>query len=65
MDSIRRLSAVLVILAGALAGALLLKTSLVMPMVLAAGLAAATALLYVPAAIRLGTPPTRTPKPLN
>jgi uncharacterized membrane protein YoaK (UPF0700 family) len=58
-DSIRRLSAVLVMLAGALAGALLLKTSLVMPLALAAGLAAATVLLYVPAAIRLGRPPTR------
>ena len=45
-DSIRRLSAVLVMLAGALAGALLLKTSLVIPLALAAGLAAATALLY-------------------
>jgi uncharacterized membrane protein YoaK (UPF0700 family) len=64
-DSIRRLTAVVVMLAGAVAGALLLKTSLWVPLALAAGLAAATVLLYVPAAIRLGRPPTRTPKPHN
>jgi len=64
-DSIRRLSAVAVMLAGAVAGALLLKTSLWVPLALAAVLAAATVLLYVPAAIRLGTAPARTPKPQN
>jgi hypothetical protein len=39
-------------LTGALAGALLLKTSLVLPMVAAAGLALLTWLVYVPAARR-------------
>ena len=37
---------------GALAGALLLKTSLVLPLVAAAGLALVTWLVYVPAARR-------------
>jgi uncharacterized membrane protein YoaK (UPF0700 family) len=52
--SVRRLSAVAAVLAGAVSGALLLKTSLVAPLLLAAVLALATWLLYVPAAIRLG-----------
>jgi hypothetical protein len=38
--------------AGALAGALLLKTSLVLPLVAAAGLALVTWLVYVPAVRR-------------
>lgn len=48
----RRIGAVLAMFAGALAGALLLKTSLVLPLGVAAGLALATWLLYVPAARR-------------
>jgi Predicted membrane protein len=51
--SVRRIAAVLAMLTGALAGALLLKTSLVLPLVAAAGLALVTWLVYVPAA-RLG-----------
>jgi hypothetical protein len=39
-------------LTGALAGALLLKTSLVLPLVAAAGLTLLTWLVYVPAARR-------------
>jgi hypothetical protein len=39
-------------LAGALAGALLLKTSIVLPLVAASGLALVTWLIYVPAARR-------------
>jgi uncharacterized membrane protein YoaK (UPF0700 family) len=50
--STRRTTAVLAMLAGALAGALLLKTSLVLPLALAAALALAALLLYVPAARR-------------
>jgi uncharacterized membrane protein YoaK (UPF0700 family) len=50
--STRRIAAVLAMLTGALAGALLLKTSLVLPMVAAAGLALLTWLVYVPAARR-------------
>lgn len=53
--SVRRLAAVASMLLGALAGALLLKTSLYLPLAVASGLALATALLYVPAAIRRGT----------
>ncbi len=48
----RRLSAVVAMLAGALAGALLLKTSLVLPLVATAALAMVTWLVYVPAARR-------------
>src|SRR5271165_1432200 len=48
--STRRTAAVLGMLAGALAGALLLKTSLVLPLAAAAALALATLLLYTPAA---------------
>jgi uncharacterized membrane protein YoaK (UPF0700 family) len=50
--STRRTAAVLAMLVGALAGALLLKTSLVLPLVAAAGLTVATSLLYVRAARR-------------
>ncbi len=46
----RRSAAALAMFVGALSGALLLKTSLVLPLVAAAGLALATWLLYVPAA---------------
>jgi uncharacterized membrane protein YoaK (UPF0700 family) len=51
--SARRVAAVAAMLFGALAGALLLKTSLVLPLALAAALALATWLLYLPAARRL------------
>jgi uncharacterized membrane protein YoaK (UPF0700 family) len=50
--SVRRIAAVLAMFAGALAGALLLKTSLVLPLVAAAGLALVTWLVYVPAVRR-------------
>jgi uncharacterized membrane protein YoaK (UPF0700 family) len=50
--SVRRVAAVLAMLTGALAGALLLKTSLVLPLVAAAALALVTWLVYVPAARR-------------
>jgi uncharacterized membrane protein YoaK (UPF0700 family) len=46
--SVRRLAAVLAMFAGALAGALLLKSSLVLPLVAAAALALVTLLAYVP-----------------
>ena len=49
---LRRVSAVLAMFCGALAGALLLKTSLVLPLAAAAGLALVTWLVYVPAARR-------------
>lgn len=52
--SIRRLAAVLAMLAGAVAGALLLKMSAAAPLALAAALALATWLVYVPAAVRRG-----------
>jgi hypothetical protein len=48
----RRLAAVLAMFTGALAGALLVKTSLVLPLVAAGGLALVTWLVYVPAARR-------------
>jgi uncharacterized membrane protein YoaK (UPF0700 family) len=54
--SVRRLAAVTAMFAGAVSGALLLKTSIVIPLSLAAGLALATWLVYVPAALRLGRP---------
>jgi uncharacterized membrane protein YoaK (UPF0700 family) len=60
--SLRRVAAVLAMLAGALSGALLLKTSLYAPLVVAAGLALATWVVYVPAAVRLGRQP-RIPNP--
>jgi uncharacterized membrane protein YoaK (UPF0700 family) len=50
--SVRRISAVLAMLTGALAGALLLKISLVPPLVAAAALALLVALAYVPVARR-------------
>jgi uncharacterized membrane protein YoaK (UPF0700 family) len=50
--SVRRVAAVLAMLTGALAGALLLKTSLVLPLAVAAGLALVTWLVYVPSARR-------------
>ena len=49
---LRRIAAVLAMFCGALAGALLLKTSLVLPLAAAAGLALVTWLVYVPAARR-------------
>jgi uncharacterized membrane protein YoaK (UPF0700 family) len=52
--SVRRLAAVLAMLAGALCGALLLKIQAWVPLALAAVLALATWLVYVPAALRLG-----------
>jgi uncharacterized membrane protein YoaK (UPF0700 family) len=48
--SLRRIAAVLAMFAGALAGALLLKTSLVLPVAAAAILAAVAWLVYIPAA---------------
>jgi uncharacterized membrane protein YoaK (UPF0700 family) len=53
--STRRLAAVFAMLLGALAGALLLKTELYLPLVVAAALALATWLIYVPAAVRRGS----------
>jgi uncharacterized membrane protein YoaK (UPF0700 family) len=50
--SVRRIAAVLAMLTGALAGALLLKTSLVLPLAAAAGLVLLTWLVYIPAARR-------------
>jgi uncharacterized membrane protein YoaK (UPF0700 family) len=50
--STRRVAAVLAMLCGAVVGALLVKTSLVLPLVAAAGLALVTWLVYVPAARR-------------
>jgi uncharacterized membrane protein YoaK (UPF0700 family) len=50
--TVRRVAAVLAMLTGALAGALLLKVDLVLPLLAAAGLALATWLVYVPAARR-------------
>ncbi len=50
--SVRRIAAVLAMFSGALAGALLLKTSLVLPLIAAAGLALVTWLVYIPAARR-------------
>jgi uncharacterized membrane protein YoaK (UPF0700 family) len=52
--STRRLAAVVAMFTGALAGALLLKTSLVLPLVAAGGLALVTWLVYVPAARQSG-----------
>ena len=52
--SLRRLAAVLAMLTGAVAGALLLKTTLFLPIALAAGLALATWVAYVPGAVRAG-----------
>jgi uncharacterized membrane protein YoaK (UPF0700 family) len=52
--SVRRLAAAAAMLVGAVAGALLLKVSVPVPLAVAAVLALATWLIYVPAAIRLG-----------
>jgi uncharacterized membrane protein YoaK (UPF0700 family) len=48
--STRRIASVLAMFSGALAGALLLKTSLVLPLIAAAGLALLTWVVYVPGA---------------
>jgi uncharacterized membrane protein YoaK (UPF0700 family) len=53
--AVRRLAAVASMLTGAVAGALLLKASLFLPLCVSALLALATWLVYVPAAVRLGT----------
>jgi hypothetical protein len=53
--SVRRIAAVLAMLIGAISGALLLKTDIWLPLVLAAALALVTWLVYVPAAVRLGS----------
>ena len=53
--SVRRLAAVLAMLAGAAAGALLLKSSVFAPLGLAGVLALTTRLVYVPAAVRLAS----------
>lgn len=52
--STRKVAAVVAMLLGALSGALLLKTSLFLPLLTAALLALATWLVYVPVAVRLG-----------
>jgi len=52
--SIRRIAAVLAMLVGAVAGALLLNTALSLPLATAAVLALATWLVYVPVAARRG-----------
>jgi uncharacterized membrane protein YoaK (UPF0700 family) len=57
--SVRRVAAVLAMLTGALVGALLLKTSLVLPLAAAAALALATWLVYIPAARRGPRPAPR------
>jgi uncharacterized membrane protein YoaK (UPF0700 family) len=54
--STRRLAAVMAMLLGALAGALLLKTELYLPLLVAAVLALVTWIVYVPAAVRRGSP---------
>jgi uncharacterized membrane protein YoaK (UPF0700 family) len=54
--STRRIAAVIAMLTGALVGALLLQTSLVLPLLAAAGLALVTWLVYVPAARRAANP---------
>lgn len=52
--SVRRIAAVVAMLTGALAGALLLKIKLWLPLIAAAAFALATWLIYVPTASRLG-----------
>jgi uncharacterized membrane protein YoaK (UPF0700 family) len=61
--SMRRAGAVVAMLGGALTGALLLTISIVVPLVVAAGLSLGTLLLYVPVATRLGGDPAPTPGP--
>lgn len=53
--SARKVAAVVAMLTGAVAGALLLKTSLALPLAAAAGLALVTWMVYVPAARRLSS----------
>ncbi|MGA8746157.1 MAG: YoaK family protein [Solirubrobacterales bacterium] len=55
--SMRRILAVVAMLIGAVAGALLLKTDLALPLAAAAALALATWLIYVPAARRAARAP--------
>lgn len=55
--SVRRLAAVLSMFTGALVGALLLKISVPVPLAVAAAVAVVTWLIYVPAAMRLGSSP--------
>ncbi len=57
--SARRIAAVGAMLLGALAGALLLRVGIVLPLAVAALLALATWLVYVPAARRASGPPGR------
>jgi uncharacterized membrane protein YoaK (UPF0700 family) len=52
--TVRRLTAVLAMFIGGLVGALLLKITLAVPLAVAAGLAVATWLVYIPAARRRG-----------
>ena len=61
--SVRRTTAVLAMLLGALAGALLLKTSLFLPLALAATLAFITVLGYPPAARREERSSGKVPQP--
>jgi uncharacterized membrane protein YoaK (UPF0700 family) len=58
--SVRKIAAVAAMLTGAVCGALLLKASLWAPLAVAAAIALATWLVYVPAAIRLGGGATTT-----
>lgn len=53
--TVRRLTAVVAMFAGALSGALLLKVGLFVPLALAAVMALLTWLVYVPVAVRRGT----------
>ncbi len=57
--AVRRTTAVLAMISGAVAGALLTKTSLVVPLALSSVLALATWLVYVPAAQRAAPPADR------
>lgn len=57
--SLRRLSAAMAMLTGAVAGALLLRVDIFVPLTVAAVLALATRLVYIPAAVRLGGCPRR------
>lgn len=58
-DSSRRLAAVVAMFIGAVAGALLLKTDLWIPLALASVLALLVGLIYLPAAVRRGARPRR------
>ncbi len=57
IGSVRRVTAVLAMFAGAVAGALMLKTRLFIPLAVAAVLALVTWLVYVPVAVRRGRVP--------